>query len=189
MYFEQAKIDDIVLRYAVKGAECIANPFLYDFEQTNAVSTDVKNLDIEPYRYIFGSLTDGTISKLEDKISQKVKDEIENNDLIFFSNTKANIVNSDNKNHKIACFKNYVVYSTFIVQVNYQIKFPIRFFGETSPTVITFSSRAEVPVSDTAEFIRNVDMVVDLVERTSVGESIKGFFDKINNFINQFSEK
>lgn len=187
MYYEQSKVDAIVLRNAIRGAECVASPFLYDYQESGKIPTTVKGLDIEPYRYIFGGFSAGNINDLENKISQKVRDEINNRDLIFFSNSRANIVGYDGE--KIAYFRNFVLYSTFVVQVNYQIKFPIRFMGEESPTVYTFSARAEVPVSDTAEFIRNIDMVVDLVERTSAGESIKGFFEKINGFIEQFTEK
>lgn len=185
MYFEQAKVDEIVLRYATKGAEYVADPFQYDMEKTHAVPTDVNALDIEPYRYILGSITNGSISAVEDRISQEVTNAINDNSLIFFSNSKANMVGSDNS--KIATFKNYVIYSTFVVQVNYEIKFPIRFLGNASPTIVKLSSRAEVPVSDSPEFIRNVDMVVDLLDGTSTGDTIKGIFEKINGFIKQFS--
>ena len=187
VYYEQAKVDEIVLKYAVKGAECVADPFQYDLEKTNAVPTNTEELDVEPYRYILGSLTNGSISNVENKISQEVKDEINDTSLIFFSNSKATVVGSDND--KIATFKNYVVYSTFVVQVNYKVKLPIAFLGEDSPTIISMSSRAEVPVSDAPEFIRNVDMAVDLLDGTTVGDTIKGIFDKINSFINQYSEK
>lgn len=185
MYFEQAKVDDIVLRYATKGAEYVADPFQYDMERTYSVPTDVNALDIEPYRYILGSITNGSVSAIEDKISEEVKNEINSNSLIFFSNSTANIVGTDNS--KIATFKNYVIYSTFVVQVNYKIKFPIRFLGNESPTIVNLSSRAEVPVSDSSEFIRNVDMVVDLLDGTSTGDTIKSIFDKINDFIGQFN--
>lgn len=186
MYYEQARVDDIVLRYAIKGAECVANPFQYDMELTNAVPTDVGAAKVEPYRYIFGSSGEGAIKSLEDKLSQKVKDEINAGSLIFFSNSKANVVGSDNS--KIAQFNNYILYSTFVVQVNYKVKFPISFLGEDYPTIVSLSSRAEVPVSDVPEFIRNVDMVVDLLDGTTVGDTIEGIFEKINGFIHKFSE-
>ena len=91
-------------------------------------------------------------------------------------------------NNDIATFKNYVLYSTFVVQVNYEIKFPIRFLGESSPTIMKLSSRAEVAVNDVPEFIRNVDMVVDLVEDTGVGKGVANMFKKINSFIGKFSK-
>ncbi len=187
MYYEQAKVDNIVLTYATKGAQYVADPSLYDMDHGGNVPTNVNGMDIEPYRYILGSISNGTVSTIEDKLSQQVKDEINNGGLILFGNTKTNVVGSDND--KIATFNNYVVYSTFIVQVNYEVKFPIRFLGDTSPTIAKLSSRAEVSVNDAPEFIRNVDMVVDLLDGTKTSENIKGIFDKINGFIQKFTEK
>ena len=186
IYYEQAKVDEIVLKYAVKGAECVADPFLYDVSSGGGLPkkmSDVK--DIEPYRFILGSITDGSVSAIEDKISQDIKDEINDTSLVFFGNSKANIIGSDND--KIATFNNYVIYSTFVVQVNYEIKMPIAFLGDDYPTVVKMSSRAEVPVSDAPEFIRNVDMAVDILEGTKAGDAIKKIFTKAGEFINKFS--
>lgn len=187
MYYEQAKVDEIVLTYATKGAKYVADPSLYDIDNGHPVSKNVDNTDIEPYRYIFGSISEGTISKIEDKISEQVKTKINENSLVLFSNGETRYVGTDNK--KVATFKNYVVYSTFVVQVNYEVKFPIRFLGSKDPTVIKLSSRAEVAVSDAPEFIRNVDMVVDLMEGTKASETIKSIFEKIDGFVDKFTKK
>lgn len=185
MYYEQAKVDNIVLTYATKGAQYVADPSLYSMDHGGNVPTDVNGLDIEPYRYIIGSITNGSIADIENKLSQQVKDEINNGGLIFFSNSKTNVTGSDNS--KIAKFNNYVVYSTFVVQVNYEVKFPIRFLGATEPTIVKLSSRAEVAVNDAPEFIRNVDMVVDLLDGTKTSDTVKSIFDKINEFIKKFT--
>lgn len=187
MYYEQAKIDNIVLNYAIKGAQYVADPSLYSMEHGGNVPTDVKNMDIEPYRYIIGSITNGSITQIENKLSEQVKQEINNGGLIFFGNGKTKLVGSDND--KIATFKNHVVYSTFVVQVNYEIKFPIRFLGETDVTIVKMSSRAEVAVNDAPEFIRNVDMVVDLLDGTKTAENVQNIFNKINEFISKFTKK
>lgn len=186
MYFEQSKVDDIVMRYAIKGAQCVKDPFEYNIDKGSGVPTDTKNLKITPYRYILGGLSGSSISNIEDNISNDVKKAIQSDSLIFFSNSKANYVGTDND--KIATFNNYVVYSTFVVQVNYEVKFPIRFLGDDYPVVAHLSSRAEVSVDDCAEFIRNVDMVADLFEGTKAGDAIKSTFNKINSFIQQFSK-
>lgn len=187
LYYEQARIDDIVMRYAVTGSQCVADPFLYDLEATNAVPSDVGELRLEPYRYILGSFTDGSISAVEDKISDDVKEEVNKSGLIFFHNSKANYIGSDNK--KIAYFKNNILYSSFVVQVNYEVKFPIRFLDDDRLTIAKMSARAEVPVNDTDEFIRNVDMAVDLLEDTGIGKTVKGIFEKVGDFINSFASK
>ena len=99
------------------------------------------------------------------------------------------MLGTDNKNGKYAYYDGNPLHSTFVVQVNYELKFPIRFLMEKQPTIIKLSSRAEVSVNDSPEFIRNVDMVVDLLEGTGVGEKIKGIFDKINDVIKKFAGK
>lgn len=187
LFYEQARIDDITMRYAVLGAGCVADPILYDMQSTGVAINDVDELKVEPYRYILGSITDGSISAVEDKLSQKVKEEVNNSSLIFFRNSNANYVGTDND--KIATFDNKILYSTFVVQVNYQIKFPISFMGEGGLTMMTMSSRSEVPVSDTDEFIRNVDMAVDLLEKTKFGEAVSSVFDKVTSFIEKFASK
>ena len=187
LYYEQARVDDIVMRYAIKGAQCVADPFLYDLEAENAVPSDVDTLHLEPYRYILGGFADGTISAVEDKLSNDIKNEVNQSKLIFFSNSKSKYISSDNED--VAYFKNYVLYSTFVVQVNYEIKFPIRFLNDERLSVAKMSARAEVPVSDTDEFIRNVDMAIDLLEKTKAGDTIKSIFAKVGSFINKFASK
>ncbi len=187
MYYEQAKVDNIVLTYATKGAQYVADPSLYTMDHGGNVPNDVNGLDIEPYRYIIGSISNGSVADIERKLSEQVKNEINKGGLIFFSNSKTNVIGSDNG--QIAKFKNYVVYSTFVVQVNYEVKFPIRFLGAENPTIAKLSSRAEVAVNDAPEFIRNVDMVVDLLDGSKTAENIKSIFDKINGFIDKFTKK
>ena len=186
MYYEQARVDNIVLSYAVKGAEYCADPYQYDIENGDGIPTEVKDVKTEPYRYILGGAFEGSISKIEDKISAEVKEEINEGRLIFFSNSKANVVGTDND--KIGTFKSYIVYSSFVVQVNYEIKFPIRFIGKNDATIAKLSSRAQVSVSDAPEFINNVDMAVDLLDGNSTVETIKGIFDKVNDFISNFGK-
>ena len=188
MYFEQAKIDNIVLKYAVMGAEYVKDPYSYDISKGNSLPTSASNVKPEPYRYIIGTGLNGNISKTVDNISTDVKKEINDESLVFFSNSKANNVTTDNNNGKVACFNNYIMYSTFSVQVNYQIKFPIRFLGDDYPTVVNMSYRAEVAVDDVPEFIRNVDMVVDMFEGTKVGTTIETTLTKMKSFINKFSK-
>ena len=187
MYYEQAKVDSIVLTYATKGAQYVADPNLHSMDDGYTVPAIVSDVDVNPYRYLPGGVFDGVISEIENKISSEVQNKITNGSLLFFGNEKTKVLGSDNE--KIATFKNYVLYSTFVVQVNYEIKFPIRFLGESSPTIMKLSSRAEVAVNDVPEFIRNVDMVVDLVEDTGVGKGVANVFNKINSFIKKFSKE
>ena len=187
LYYEQARVDDIVATYAVKGAQYSADPSQKAMEEKEEVPTEVNGQHLEPYRYIFGGIGDGgSIGTIEDEISAQVKKEIAESKLVFFGNFQAKYTGTDNKN-KVAEFHSYVLYSQFVVQVNYELRFPIRFIFVEDPVVAKFSSRSEVTVSDAPEFIRNVDMAIDLLDGTKGGDYIKNLFDKINAFVGKFS--
>lgn len=180
MYYEQARIDAIVLSYATKGAQYVTTPTTYG----DKIPTNVKSVDVEPYRYVLGTAFGGSIKDIENDLDIKIREEINNNGLAFFKGGGTKIVSDG----KLAKYHSYLIYSVFIVEVDYEIKFPIRFLGADSPTIIKLSSRSEVSVNDTSEFVRNIDMIVDLTEEMKVADNIKSIFSKINDFISKFGK-
>lgn len=188
LFYEQARIDSIVTQYAIRGAQCVADPFLDEMYQGKTVPTNPKKVVLEPYRYIFGFTENSSISQIENMLTKEIKEEINNGGLIFFDNSSGKYMSTDNGN-KICEFKNHFLYSTFVVQVNYKVQIPISFMDAGKPTILKMSSRAEVPVSDTDEFIRNIDMAVDLLEDTKAGNTIASIFQKVTDFINTFANK
>lgn len=179
-FFMKARIESIVERKAVEGANECADPLLGRMREGNGFPS-LSELETEPYRYLFGGM-----GQVEADISKEVEEEILGQSASFFKNMSPDIRTSQSD---IAQFHNYVVYSTFSVEVQYTIRFPIRFLGAASPPALTLSSRAEVPVNDTAEFIRNADMVVDLFHGTKLGQKISDVFGKVNDFISNFARK
>lgn len=179
-FYTKAQIDAVVTQHAILGANYCADPILETIVNEGGIPS-IDDLDVEPYRYIFGGMDD-----VEKEIAGKVESAIEGNTVSFFKNMKPNIQTPRNK---IAKFNNYVIYSTFAVEVMYEIEFPIRFLGRKTPTILTLTSRAEAPVSDTCEFIRNTDMVLDLFGETKIGQTISDVFGKINDFISSFASK
>lgn len=179
-YYVKAQIESVVATYALKGSNYCADPILETIKETGSVPS-VKNLDTEPYRYIFGGM-----NEIETKIGSQVEKEIDGKSSSFFNNMKPKLATS---HANIAKFNNYVVYSTFSVDVKYVVEFPIRFLGEDAPSLLTINARAEVPVDDTAEFIRNTDLVIDVFHGTKIGNKISDVFGKINDFISNFAKK
>jgi Flp pilus assembly protein TadG len=176
--YEKAKVDSYVMQSAILGAQCSKDPYQYDMYKTGSVPTKYTNC--EPYRYFIGGMDD-----VENKISADVVKYINDTSSTFFVGMNPKLKTSQDK---IAKFNNYLIYSTFSVEVNYEVKFPIKFFGSNEPTILEWNSRAEVSVNDAPEFIRNIDMVQDLFEGTAAGEKIKSAFKKINSFIGKFSK-
>jgi len=179
-YYVKAQVESVVETYAIEGAGYCADPILETIKKTGSVPS-LSNLKTQPYRYIFGGMND-----IESEIGRKVESEINGKSSSFFRNMKPKLKTSSSN---IAKFNNYVVYSTFSVEVEYVVEFPIRFMGADAPPMLTINSRSEVPVNDTAEFIRNTDMVIDLFHGTKIGQSISDVFGKINDFISSFASK
>ncbi|MDD4492772.1 MAG: pilus assembly protein [Eubacteriales bacterium] len=179
-YYEKAQIESIVVEKSIAGANYCADPMLETIKETGAIPA-LNELKTEPYRYIFGGMND-----IESKINKEVIEAIEGKSMSAFTNMKPKI---KTKSSDISAFNNYVVYSTFSVEVEYVIEFPIKFLGADSPPILKICSCSEAPVDDTAEFIRNTDMVIDLFHGTKVGQSISDVFGKINDFISEFASK
>lgn len=179
-HYIKAQIESIVETYAIQGANYCADPILETIKDKNIVPS-LSSVKIEPYRYIFGGM-----SEIEHKMGSAVESEIRGKSTSFFSNMKPKLKTSS---ANIAKFNNYVVYSSFSIEVKYIVEFPIRFFGSNSPSLLEIHARAEMPVNDAAEFIRNTDMVIDFFYGTKIGEKISDVFGKINDFISSFASK
>lgn len=178
-YYVKAQVESVVVEEAIRGANYCADPILQSIDETGKVP-ELSELDTKPYRYVFGGMDD-----VEKEIRDNVKKQIEGSST-FFKNMNPKIKTPITE---IAHYNNYVVYSTFRVQVDCTIRFPISFLGAESPTIMNIKTVSEVAVNDTSEFIRNTDMVIDYFEDTKIGTSIKGAFDKINEFITSFAKK
>ncbi len=178
-FYLKSQVEAITEKYAIEGASYCADPLLATMKEQGKVPS-LKDLKTKPYRYIFGGM-----SEIEDKIQGEIQNELDNNITSFFKNMNPTF----SVGAKPASFDNKIFYSTFSVQIDYSITMPIRYLGAESPPILTISSRAEVPVNDTAEFIRNTDMVIDLFSGTKAGQKISEFFGKINDFLGNFAGK
>lgn len=179
-YFIKAQVEAVVEARAIEGAAYCADPILQTIKEKNTIPA-LRDLKTEPYRYIFGGM-DG----VENHIALAVESDIKGKSASFFSNMGAKLKTAK---ADIAKFNNYILYSTFSVEVQYEIRFPIKFLGAEAPPILTVNSRAEVPTNDTAEFIRNTDMVIDLLYKNKVVQKISDVFGKINGFISSFASK
>lgn len=176
-FYIRSQIDSVVAMEAIKGAAYCADPLLEQIKSNGGVVPSLDKLDVQPYRYF------GGMNEVESKISKEVVSEISGSSTSLFKNMKPKQKSLEVK------YNNYILYSSFSVEAKYSLEMPIKFFGSQTPYLMTINSRSEVAVNDSAEFIRNTDMVIDYFESTKVGQTIKGVFEKINSFITSFAEK
>lgn len=178
-FYIKAQVEGVVAERAIEGAAYCADPLLQSIRSGKGIP-ELSQLETKPYRHLFGGN-----EEIETLIDRAVRADISGNTGTFFKNMQPKIKSSGS----LANFENHIIYSTFSVEVGYTVTFPIRFLGESTPPVLSISSRAEVPVNDTTEFIRNSDMVIDLLHGTKVGDAISKVFGKVNEFIGAFAEK
>ena len=175
MFYLRARIDSMVTQEAIRYAAEYANPNLAEFEEEIPTTVDGKQITEDLYRYI-------NIFSKEENLDTKLSDRIGETSGYFTGMNPDNIVI---KEHRA---KNYVIYQSYVVEVTYELKTPIKFLFDDDYLTLDMTARAEVPVTDTAEFIRNVDMAVDLVERTEAGtkltEKINDTYAKVEEFLN-----
>lgn len=176
-YYVRAQVEAIVVDKAIAGANYCTDPILQTIKD-DGVIPKLSELDLDPYRYFSG------MNGVEEKISREVEEAIEGSSVSLFRNMEPVV---KTRRADISKYNNYVLYSTFSVEVRCEVEFPIKFLGRSTPNLLVITSRSEIAVNDTAEFIRNTDMVIDYFEDSKLGQSIKGVFDKINDFLDTFA--
>lgn len=181
LYYLKAKISSVVSQEAIKYASYFADPMLEDIEGedgipdgTSATDSTTDNL----YRYINilddGQASDDAIEALEGEIK----------DTGYFSGMTPWDV--EIVQHGV---NNYVIYQTYTVEVSYKLKFPIKFIFSNDQIILNMSTREEVPVVDTPEFIRNVDMAIDILEQQEGYEKVKGKYSELYGKVSEFITK
>ena len=181
MFCIRAGIDSLVTQEALTSAAYYADPKLESYSEKEKIPTTLseaghvtKNL----YRYL--DIFD--IGGSQSVQSTNLKENIGSYTGYF---TGMNPDRIEIVSHKV---NNYIIYQTYEVEVKYYLNFPWKFIFHDEKYDIAMTARAEVPVTDSAEFIRNVDLAVDILERTEKGETasenINKTFEKVTAFLN-----
>ena len=178
-YYLKASIDDIANRRALEGALRIQDP-LYEYLNGESAEKDVNEMPINPYRYIFtGSIRNGIVPMMEKKVISDVGGASG-----LLSGMKPIMKNKN----KVCEWNNSVLYSTFVVRIEYTIQLPWKFIWTEKPIVLSLKSRAEEPIDDTPEFIRNINMGLDILDATGIKGKIDKAFSKVSEFIKSFGK-
>lgn len=170
MFYMRSSVDAIVSMTATETAARCADPMLKKIEEKKSVPKTVN--DIQPYHSLSGNSS--VILTMRNQMIEKLNGLGSG----FYSGMGLRNV----KVNKFA-YENELLYSTVTVDVSYQIQFPIRFLGDDQPVVLNIQSCSVVPVTDTPEFIQNMDMVIDYADSTGVSEKINQLVSGITKFL------
>ncbi len=179
LLYQRANVESEVQQYAIIGASACADSIMERAYRNNGELMLDEKISIEPYRFLRGNSRSSVVSFINEKVAKRFKKKSSG----FFPGMRPVLVTHQSD---IAHFNNYFVYATFDVEVEYEITFPIRFLGDKNKISLNFYSRAEMPVSYSAEFIRNTDMVIDYLEGSGALKKVSGAFGKVESILKIF---
>lgn len=177
-YYVKAQIESVVVEETINAANYCADPLLYKIKNNENSIPECDDTNIWPYRS-FSSAGEDAKKICSTNISKR----IDNKSSIFFQNMNPNISKLNIQ------YNNYLIHSSISTDIICDIRFPIKMLGENTPPIATIKTRAECPVNNTIDFIRNTDLVIDMMEGSKYGDNIKGAFSKVKTFLKNFSGK
>lgn len=173
-YMQRCRIEAIVHEVALDAAAYCASPMLSDLERNGRI-TAYKDLNIKPYRYFSGSA-----GEIESWARNRLNERVNGLSTGLFAGMKP-----EHWECKVK-FNNKFIYSTFRVDVKYDITMPIRLFGSSDSLALRVASHTEMPVTDTAEFMRNVNMVEYYLEITGAKQAINKLIGKVTDTVKKW---
>ena len=180
MYFAKAYTDNLVTEVAIRTAAKCADPNLETIINSgNKVPDSTGSLKNEPYRYIFNSdvtFGNGSIEESKNSGVNLILNN-ENSFNTFFKGMEPQL-NSNDINVK---FNNNLVNYSLSITATYKISLPWKILFSNEIDIYSFTSHAEVPVSDAPEFIRNIDMVIDYMQQSETVQKAKEEISKLFN--------
>lgn len=186
-YLQKCRIEAIINKLSIEGAAYCADPMLSminerseeDSEFANEGNIPGFNVNVKPYRYLIGGMND-IISEIDGKVQAEVS---QLSSGLFSGMKPADIVYGEPE------FNNGFIYSTFSIEISYNIIMPIRLLGDTENILMAFSTRVDVPVTDSPEFIRNVDMIEDYLGKYGITDWINEKVGKLMEKVNEWKNK
>lgn len=181
-YYQRARVEQAVTCAAVYGAARCENPMLESVVESVAssgkVPKDPAEIDVMPYRYI---LT-GEAKSIASQVKSDLESEIEAMEPLFFHNMKPNL-----ESVSINVKMNPLI-SSFPVTVKFSVPFPIRIIFSTDPIEFHYEINITTSIGDPSELVRNVAIVMDLMERsktaTNITSKISEMIDPIWEWVN-----
>lgn len=174
-FLQKCKVEAIISRHAIEAAAYCADPQLQEVSNSGVGGLSGNT---QPYRFLTSAHGNSVATATEGKI----KNELNNMGTGLFPGMKPEVT------PPVVNFKNSFLYATLIVEVSYKVKIPIKLLGADDFYFLKVNSHIEIPVSDTTEMIRNVDMVWDYMERTGLDKPVTEFGDKLRTALNKANE-
>ncbi len=180
-YLQKCRVESIINQYAIDGAAYCADPHLSSVEAGKVPALD--GLHVYPYRY-FGTSDYGYAADVAADVEKNIYEKVTGLSTGLFSGMKPIIRKGDVS----ADYNNAFLYSTFSVDATYKIEMPIRMMGSDENMYLEISTHVEIPVSDSVEMIRNIDMIWDYMERLGADKKFEEIKAKLEEAFNKVND-
>ncbi len=161
-YYQKCHVEAIIDAEALECAAYVQDTLLKDCKEKGKVPDNVNTMpSIEPYKYLIKT-SDSSINVNISDTQSNIEEKIKNIDTGFFKGMEVQLQNI------VVSYQNYFIYQTITVTATCKVQMPFRMLGSSENLCYYFSVINELPVSDSPEFIRNVDMVIDYLEKYGV---------------------
>lgn len=177
VYYQKSRIEAIVVEAALDGAAYCADPLLREIEKNGGQVPALGTVGYEPYRYLGGLF--GGMDPIAGSVSDLIRERIGGMNTGLFSGMKP----TGYENNLDVNYKSSFIASSVSVDLEYKIELPIRLLGDEDNLSMKFKTHTEVPVGDTPEFIRNVNMVDDIFEVTGAKEAMTKKITELRQFV------
>ncbi|MCI8718289.1 MAG: hypothetical protein HFH64_09035 [Lachnospiraceae bacterium] len=175
-YYQKCRVEAIVSVNAIECAGYAQDTLLDYYKKNGKVPTNVNDMpSIEPYKY----LINGTGSNINTNVAdaeQNIKKQIEELNAGYYKGMEVHL-----ESYQVS-YRNYFIYQTITAKVNCRIQMPVRPLWSSEYLNYYFSVIYDIPVTDSTEFIRNVDMAVDYLEKYGVIDKIQNAMNKVKEF-------
>lgn len=180
-YLQKCRVEAIINQYAIDGAAYCADPQLSSVESGTIPA--LEGLNVYPYRY-FSSSNSGYSADIASDVENNIYKKVTGLSSGLFSGMKPIMSKGDIS----AVYNSGFIYATFSVDATYKIEMPIRLLGDDENMHLDISTHVEIPVSDSVEMIRNIDMVWDYMERFGVAEKIEEAKTKLEEALDKVND-
>lgn len=168
-YFQQSRVEHYVNEAAIDGAARCENPMLgVVINNGGSVPTDPSSFEIRPYRYILTGEAKSVCGEIESDLQSRVEAA---KPLIFHNMAPTNVLVTVNPHIN-------PLVSSLPVKCEFDVPLPIRMIFTNKNIKFSYVVSTTASVGDPAEFIRNVSIVTDLVERS---EELTEFCGKVKS--------
>ena len=180
IYYIHSRIQFEVVHAAIDAASAAENPMQVKILNDGGIPSDIGNkAAMKPYRHILSGHGSEVAREMESLLISRIS-KIKEYSII--KSIAPDAIDPD------VAYESSIIMSQIKVSYDYNIPMPIKYPFSNKTLKVHYYDEYTILVGDPAEFVRNMSMFIDLLERNQkvmeFADKISNVADKIGKFIN-----